>query len=147
MCIHRLPPAREALCRKWDCVCVLSLSLSSIYCDRKGSSETWLERDLKAPADICHEKPHSFLYPDTQLSTLDSLVPAFEESVFQIWEQCFATDRWEGYDEQELWKSSVQRTGLEGTAFCLFEVFILSGFNWRLLSESFEVLLSFQDYK
>lgn len=81
MCVYRLPPAREALCGKWDCVCVWSLSLSSVYCDRKGSSESWLERDLKGAADVYHEKPHSFLYPDTQQGTPDSSTAAFEGAV------------------------------------------------------------------
>lgn len=93
MCAHRLPPAREAVCGKWDLVCVLSLSLSSIHCDRKRSSESWLDKDLKSYADVCHEKSHSFLYPDTQLGTSDSSVPAFEEAVLQIWEQSFAPYR------------------------------------------------------
>lgn len=65
-------------------VCVLPLSLPSIYCDRKGSSESWLERELKGPADVCHEKLHSFLYRGSQLGTSDSSVPALEEVVLQI---------------------------------------------------------------
>lgn len=70
-----------------------ALSLSSIHCDRKGSVESWLGRDPKGAADVWHEKPHSFLYADTQLGTPASSVAAFQEAVLLIWEQWFTTDR------------------------------------------------------
>lgn len=100
-------------------VCMLSLSLSSIYCDRKGSSECCLERIWRVLLMYAMENPipssiqvHSWVLQILQCQPLKKLFCKFGSNAF-------ATDRWEEYDEQELWKSSVQRTGLEGTAFCL----------------------------
>ena len=72
---------------------MLALSLSSDHCDRNGPFESWLGRDLKGAADVCHEKTHSFLYPDIQLGTPDYSVAAFQEAVLLIWEQWFTADR------------------------------------------------------
>lgn len=88
---HRLPPAREALCGKWDCVCVLPLSLSSIYCDRKGSSECCLERIWRVLLMYAMENPipssiqvHSWVLQILQCQPLKKLFCKFRSNALLL---------------------------------------------------------------